>query len=141
MRQLLETGRMHNRVRMIVASFLCKDLLIHWQPGARHFLEYLRDADVASNNMNWQWVAGIGPGSSAYYRVFNPVRQGLRFDPDGDYVRRFVPELRACPGASVHEPWQHPQGYADGYPQRIVDHDEARTRYLDSQRALRGQWN
>ena len=93
MRQLAETGWMHNRVRMITASFLCKDLHVWWPEGARHFLDHLVDGDVASNNHGWQWVAGTGTDASPYFRVFNPVTQGKKFDPDGDYVRRWVPEL------------------------------------------------
>ncbi len=98
MRQLLATGWMHNRVRMVTASFLVKDLHQWWVHGARHFLAHLRDADVASNSHGWQWVAGTGTDAAPYFRVFNPVTQGRRFDPDGDYVRRWVPELRHLPG-------------------------------------------
>ena len=97
MRQLAETGWMHNRVRMITASFLCKDLHVWWPEGARHFLDHLIDGDVASNNHGWQWVAGTGTDASPYFRVFNPVTQGKKFDPDGDYVRRWVPELAHSP--------------------------------------------
>ena len=96
---------MHNRLRMITASFLTKDLHVWWPVGARHFLEHLVDGDIASNNHGWQWVAGTGTDASPYFRVFNPVTQGLRFDPDGDYVRRWVPELAHLPGAAAHEPW------------------------------------
>ena len=99
MRQLLAQGWMHNRVRMITASFLTKDLHVWWPVGARHFLEHLVDGDIASNNHGWQWVAGTGTDASPYFRVFNPVTQGLRFDPDGDYVRRWVPELAHLAGA------------------------------------------
>ena len=98
MRQLLAQGWMHNRVRMITASFLTKDLHVWWPVGARHFLEHLVDGDIASNNHGWQWVAGTGTDASPYFRVFNPVTQGLRFDPDGAYVRRWVPELAHLPG-------------------------------------------
>ena len=121
MRQLLAQGWMHNRVRMIVASFLVKDLHIEWQHGARHFMRHLVDADLASNQHGWQWTAGTGTDASPYYRIFNPITQGRRFDPDGDYVRRWVPELRDLPGASVHEPWQSATPPA-GYPGPIVDH-------------------
>jgi deoxyribodipyrimidine photo-lyase len=130
MRQLLSDGWMHNRTRMITASFLTKDLHVWWGVGARHFLDHLVDGDIASNNHGWQWVAGTGTDASPYYRVFNPVTQGLRFDPDGDYVRRWVPELAHLAGASVHEPWDDPQGYSRGYPKRIVDHAAERLEAL-----------
>jgi deoxyribodipyrimidine photo-lyase len=122
MRQLREQGWVHNRVRMVVASFLVKDLHLPWQAGAREFMHWLRDADLASNAHGWQWTAGCGTDASPFYRVFNPVLQGLKFDPEGDYVRRYVPELRHLPGPSAHEPWKAPDGYADGYPERVVDH-------------------
>jgi deoxyribodipyrimidine photo-lyase len=130
MRQLLAEGWMHNRVRMITASFLTKDLHVWWPVGARHFLEHLVDGDIASNNHGWQWVAGTGTDASPYFRVFNPVAQGLRFDPDGAYVRRWVPELAHLPGAAAHEPWESVGGYAHGYPERIVDHAEERLEAL-----------
>ncbi len=98
MRQLLAEGWMHNRVRMVTASFLVKDLHLPWQRGARWFMRHLRDGDLASNQQGWQWVAGSGTDAAPYFRVFNPVTQGLRFDPDGDYVRRYVPELRSPAG-------------------------------------------
>ncbi|GGU17582.1 cryptochrome/photolyase family protein [Nocardioides albus] len=126
MRQLLAEGWMHNRVRMVVASFLVKDLHMWWPVGARHFLDHLLDGDIASNSHGWQWVTGTGTDAAPYFRVFNPVVQGLRFDPEGDYVRRWVPELRHLPGAAAHEPWLHPDGSANGYPGRIVDHAEER---------------
>ena len=131
MRQLLAEGWMHNRVRMITASFLTKDLHVWWPVGARHFLDHLADGDVASNNHGWQWVAGTGTDASPYFRVFNPVTQGQKFDPDGDYVRRWVPELRHLPGTAAHQPWEHDDGYAHGYPRRIVDHAEERREALD----------
>jgi deoxyribodipyrimidine photo-lyase len=121
MRQLLGEGWMHNRVRMIVASFLVKDLHIEWQHGARHFMRHLVDGDLASNQHGWQWTAGTGTDPAPYVRIFNPVGQGQKFDPDGDYVRRWVPELRGVPGRAVHEPWTLPDPPA-GYPERIVDH-------------------
>lgn len=130
MRQLLAEGWMHNRVRMITASFLTKDLHVYWTVGAQHFLDHLVDGDVASNNHGWQWVAGTGTDASPYFRVFNPVTQGRRFDPDGEYVRRWVPELRHLSGAAAHEPWKHEDGYAQGYPEPIVDHDEERKETL-----------
>ena len=130
MRQLLAEGWVHNRARMIVASFLVKDLHIAWQLGARHFMHWLRDGDLASNNHGWQWVAGTGTDAAPFFRIFNPVTQGLKFDPDGDYVRRYVPELRHLPGGAAHEPWKHPQGYGQGYPERIVDHAAERAEAL-----------
>jgi deoxyribodipyrimidine photo-lyase len=135
MRQLQAEGWVHNRVRMIVASFLIKDLHVEWQHGARWFMRWLRDADLASNQHGWQWVAGSGTDAAPYFRVFNPISQGLKFDPDGGYVRRYVPELRGLTGAAVHEPWKHPDGYAAGYPQPVVDHAverlEALARYQE----------
>ncbi|HEX2892640.1 MAG TPA: deoxyribodipyrimidine photo-lyase [Marmoricola sp.] len=130
MRQLLHEGWMHNRVRMITASFLTKDLHAWWPAGARHFLDHLVDGDLASNNHGWQWVAGTGTDAAPYFRVFNPVSQGKKFDPDGAYVRRWVPELAHLPGAAAHEPWRHPDGYDHGYPARIVDHAEERLEAL-----------
>ena len=137
MRQLLAVGWMHNRLRMITASFLTKDLHVWWPVGARHFLDHLVDGDLASNNHGWQWVAGTGTDAAPYFRVFNPVTQAKRFDPDGAYVRRWVPELAHLPSAAVHEPWDHPDGYAHGYPQRIVDHAEERREALRRYEAAR----
>ncbi|MGW6693899.1 cryptochrome/photolyase family protein [Rhodococcus sp. NPDC054953] len=119
MRQLLAQGWMHNRVRMIVASFLTKDLHLPWWWGARHFMAHLVDGDLASNQHGWQWAAGCGTDAAPYFRVFNPTAQGEKFDPDGDYVRRWVPELRAVPGRRVH---RLPDGHPIGYPDPIVDH-------------------
>lgn len=138
MRQLLAEGWMHNRVRMITASFLTKDLHVWWPVGARHFLDHLCDGDLASNNHGWQWVAGTGTDASPYFRVFNPVTQGEKFDPSGDYVRRWVPELRHLSGKAAHQPWNHDDGYAHGYPERIVDHAEERQEALDRYAAVRG---
>ncbi len=139
MRQLLAEGWMHNRVRMVVASFLVKDLHLAWPRGARHFMRWLRDGDLASNQHGWQWVAGTGTDAAPYFRVFNPVSQGRRFDPDGDYVRRYVPELVELAGPAVHEPWKTPGGAPHGYPERIVDHglerQEALARYDRARRA------
>lgn len=135
MRQLRSEGWMHNRVRMVTASFLVKDLHVWWPLGARHFLDHLLDADIASNSHGWQWVAGTGTDAAPYFRIFNPVRQGLRFDPHGDYVRRWIPELRHLRGAAAHEPWKHTDGQTEGYPDRIVDHDEER---LDALARLAG---
>ncbi|KJK10109.1 deoxyribodipyrimidine photolyase [Terrabacter sp. 28] len=138
MRQLLEEGWMHNRVRMITASFLTKDLHVWWPVGAQHFLDHLIDGDIASNNHGWQWVAGTGTDASPYFRVFNPVTQGRKFDPDGEYVRRWVPELRHLSGAAAHEPWKHENGYDDEYPERIVDHDDERKETLARYERARG---
>lgn len=130
MRQLLATGWMHNRVRMITASFLTKDLHIWWPHGARHFLDHLIDGDLASNTHGWQWVAGTGTDAAPYFRVFNPVSQGERFDPDGDYVRRWVAELAQLAGPAAHRPWDAPDGYVRGYPRPIVDHAAERVEAL-----------
>ncbi len=130
MRQLLAQGWMHNRLRMVTASFLVKDLHVEWQHGARHFMSLLCDGDLASNNHGWQWVAGSGTDAAPYFRVFNPVTQGEKFDPTGDYVRQFVPELRHLAGKAVHTPWDHPDGYSAGYPVRIVDHAVERVEAL-----------
>ncbi len=129
-RQLLATGQMPNRVRMISASFLTKDLHLWWRHGAEHFARQLLDADEASNTQNWQWVAGTGTDAAPYFRIFNPTSQGERFDPLGAYVRRWVPELSHLRGAAVHQPWSATAGYSQGYPRRIVDHAAARTESL-----------
>jgi deoxyribodipyrimidine photo-lyase len=121
MRQLLGEGWIHNRVRMIVASFLVKDLHVEWQHGARHFMRHLVDADLAANQHGWQWTAGTGTDAAPYYRVFNPITQGRKFDPDGEYVRRWIPELREIAGPAVHEPWTLADPPAK-YPEPIVDH-------------------
>jgi len=130
MRQLKAEGWMHNRTRMIVASFLVKDLHIEWQHGAAHFMDYLIDNDVASNAHGWQWTAGCGTDASPYYRVFNPVEQGKRFDEAGDYIRKFVPELAHLQSPDIHEPWSVLDGYAFGYCERIVDHAKERLESL-----------
>ncbi|TCO22201.1 deoxyribodipyrimidine photo-lyase [Kribbella steppae] len=135
MRQLAESGFLHNRVRMVVASFLVKDLHVHWRLGARWFMRSLRDGDLASNSLNWQWVAGCGADAAPYFRIFNPIGQGLKFDPDGEYVRRWIPELRHLDGKAAHEPLKH--GGADGYPAPIVDHAEARREALRRYDAIR----
>jgi len=139
MRQLCATGWMHNRVRMIAASFLVKDLLLPWQQGARWFWDTLVDADLANNTLGWQWTAGCGADATPYFRVFNPAVQGERFDPHGDYVRRWVPELGAVPARWIHRPWLAPDevlkraGVELGrdYPMPMVDHAEARRRALE----------
>jgi len=138
MRQLAASGWMHNRARMIAASFLAKDLLVDWRRGEAHFMVHLVDGDVAANNGGWQWTAGTGTDAAPYFRVFNPVAQGRRFDPEGAYVRGWVPELASVPDAYVHEPWTMPPdvqaaaGCVIGrdYPAPLVDHAEARRRAL-----------
>jgi len=140
MRQLLATGWMHNRVRMIVASFLTKDLHAWWPSGARFFLDHLIDGDLASNNHGWQWVAGTGTDAAPYFRVFNPVTQGQRFDPAGEYVRRWVPELAHLAGKAAHEPWRHDDGHTHGYPRPLVDHAEERREALDRYQAARADF-
>ncbi|WP_186115980.1 cryptochrome/photolyase family protein [Burkholderia gladioli] len=138
MRELWTTGWMHNRVRMVVASFLIKHLLIDWRAGERWFWDTLVDADIANNSANWQWVAGCGADAAPYFRIFNPVTQGRKFDPEGDYVRRWVPELARLPADAIHEPWRakpivlEAAGVVLGqtYPEPIVDHDAARQRAL-----------
>ena len=137
MRQLQGEAWVHNRVRMIVASFLVKDLHIDWIRGARWFMQNLVDGDLASNNHNWQWVAGTGTDPAPYFRIFNPVAQGKKHDPDGDYVRRWVPELAGVAGAAVHEPWKLPGGVPGGYPQRIVDHATEQAEALARYSALK----
>jgi deoxyribodipyrimidine photo-lyase len=130
MRQLLSEGWMHNRLRMVTASFLIKDLHLPWQLGARWFLRHLVDADVANNQLGWQWVAGCGTDAAPYFRIFNPVTQGRRFDPDGDYIRRHVPEL-----ADVADPHE-PGVLAPDYPSPIVDHRVERDVALSRFQAL-----
>lgn len=136
MRQLLAEGWMHNRVRMVVASFLVKDLHLPWWRGARHFMRHLVDGDLASNQLNWQWVAGCGTDAAPYFRVFNPSTQATKFDPDGDYVRAYVPELRAVSGKRVHEPWRLPDGPPNDYPLPIVEHATERKVALDRYAAI-----
>ena len=131
MRQLLVEGWMHNRTRMVVASFLVKDLHLEWQLGERFFAEHLVDYDVASNAHGWQWTAGTGTDASPYYRVFNPIEQGRRFDENGDYIRKYVPELAHLSGAEIHEPWLFLDGYSHDYPERIVDHAVERIESLE----------
>lgn len=145
LRQLWASGWMHNRVRMVVASFLAKHLLIDWREGEAWFWDCLVDADHASNAGNWQWVAGSGADASPYFRIFNPVAQGEKFDPKGAYVRRWVPELARLPDKHIHAPWTAPAEVlaragvklGDTYPKPIVDHDMARNRALEAYKALR----
>jgi deoxyribodipyrimidine photo-lyase len=134
MRQLVATGWMPNRARMVVASFLTKDLLIDWRWGERFFMQHLVDGDPAANNGGWQWTAGTGTDAAPYFRIFNPVTQGKEFDPDGAYVRTWVPELKRIPDRFIHKPWKMPldeqraAGCVVGrdYPPPIVDHGQAR---------------
>ena len=128
MRQLRAEGWMHNRVRMIVASFLVKDLHIEWQHGARHFMRWLVDADLASNQHGWQWTAGCGTDAAPYFRVFNPIDQGKKFDPDGDYIRRYVPELRDVPAPAIHEPRDPIVDHADERKEALARYDRVRKR-------------
>ena len=138
MRQLWQTGWMHNRVRMIVASFLIKDLLIDWREGQAWFWDTLVDADLAQNAGNWQWVAGSGADAAPYFRIFNPTTQSVKFDPDGAYIRRFVPELVKLPDKYIHQPETAPSEIlaaagvrlGTNYPKPIVDHAKARERAL-----------
>jgi deoxyribodipyrimidine photo-lyase len=145
MRQLWQTGWIHNRVRMIVASFLAKHLMIPWQAGEAWFWDTLVDADLAQNAASWQWVAGCGADAAPYFRVFNPVLQGRKFDPDGAYVRRYVPELAALPDSAIHAPWEAPALVLAGagvrlgatYPRPVVDLVAGRERALAAFAGLR----
>ena len=145
MRQLWQTGWMHNRVRMIVASFLVKNLRAHWLHGARWFWDTLVDADLPANSMGWQWSAGCGADAAPYFRIFNPVTQGERFDKQGDYVRQWVPELAALPNKYLHQPWKLPDDAAseagfslgEDYPAPIVDLGESRKAALAAFQALK----
>ena len=145
MRQLLDIGWMHNRARMIVASFLVKDLLINWQLGEKWFLQHLVDGDLASNNGGWQWSAGVGTDSAPYFRIFNPIIQSKKFDPLGHYIRKYVPELRRVPEKYIHEPWDMPKDIqiacgciiGKDYPARIVDHNNIKNRTILAYKAAR----
>lgn len=139
MRELWTTGWMHNRVRMIVASFLVKDLFLPWQEGAKWFWDTLVDADLAANTLGWQWTAGCGADAAPYFRIFNPISQGQKFDPNGDYVRKWIPELKNLSNEYVHAPWTRPAGGVAGYPAPIVDHGVARDRALAAYSALRAE--
>lgn len=146
MNQLWEEGYLHNRARMIVASFLTKNLRIHWQWGARWFWDTLVDADLADNTMGWQWVAGCGADSAPYFRIFNPLSQSHRFDAEGDYVRRYIPALEKVPTSAVHAPWESEGDCKSSglvldrdYPKPIVDHKETRQIALDCYGAMRGK--
>jgi len=138
MRELWRTGYMHNRVRMIVGSFLVKNLMIDWRHGEAWFRDTLLDADLANNSASWQWVAGCGADAAPYFRIFNPVTQGRKFDPDGVYVRQYVPEIAGLPDRFLHKPWEAPSevleqaGVSLGkdYPKPLVDLRESRERAL-----------
>lgn len=140
MRQLWKTGYMHNRVRMVVGSFLVKNLLLHWQHGARWFWDCLLDADLASNSASWQWVAGCGADAAPYFRIFNPVTQGEKFDSDGDYIRQYIPELSNIPNKYIHTPWelsteellQYGVVLGETYPAPIVDLKHSRNAALEA---------
>lgn len=139
MRQLVQTGWMHNRLRMIVGSFLVKDLMIPWQEGAKWFWEKLVDADAANNTLGWQWVAGCGADAAPYFRIFNPITQGEKFDPEGDFIKTWVPELKALPKAWIHKPWKAPTELLKNihYSSPIVNHDDARKYALQVFKNLR----
>ena len=140
MRCLKATGWMHNRLRMIVSMFLTKDLLISWQRGERHFMRELVDGDLAANNGGWQWSAGTGTDAAPYFRIFNPVSQGEKFDPEGTFVRQWVPELREVPADGIHRPWENPLLLGrSGYPAPIVDHARQRERCLAMFKAVLGR--
>lgn len=138
MRQLWRTGWMHNRLRMVVASFLTKDALVHWQEGARWFWDTLVDGDLGNNTMGWQWSAGCGADAQPFFRIFNPVSQGEQHDPDGTFVREWVPELAGLPDKYIHHPWDAPADVLEAagvtlgetYPEPLVDHTEARRKAL-----------
>jgi deoxyribodipyrimidine photo-lyase len=140
MRELWQTGYMHNRVRMIVGSFLVKNLLLDWRKGERWFWDCLIDADLASNSASWQWVAGSGADAAPYFRIFNPVTQGNRFDPDGDYIRKYVPELDNLPNKFISSPWEAPMEVLESsnvilgvnYPYPIVNLKESREKALSA---------
>ena len=145
MRELWKTGYMHNRPRMIVSSFLVKNLLIHWRRGEEWFWDCLFDADAASNSASWQWVAGTGTDSTPYFRIFNPVTQGQKFDPTGEYIRTYVPELKNLPIKFLFSPWECPSEIltnlnfklGQDYPHPIVDLKESRQRALSTYEQLR----
>lgn len=145
MRELWQTGWMHNRVRMVVASFLVKDLMIHWKEGALWFWDTLVDADLPSNSLNWQWVAGSGPDASPFFRIFNPLLQGEKFDPEGLYIRKYVPELAKLSKKWIHNPWEAPKEELEkagvvlgqNYPLPVVDHEEQRNKALAAYKKIR----
>lgn len=145
MRELRATGFMHNRVRMITASFLIKDLLVDWRLGEKYFRRQLIDGDIAQNVGNWQWIAGTGFDAAPYFRVFNPVLQSKKFDPDGEYIRAWVPEIGSLQNDQIHSPWTmskkelliHGVSLGTTYPLPLVDHAEARNRSLKAYKKVR----
>jgi len=145
MRELMTTGWMHNRVRMVTASFLVKHLMVHWLEGSRWFWDRLVDADLASNTMGWQWVTGCGADAAPWFRIFNPITQGRKFDAQGEYIRRWIPELAALPDRFLHAPWTAPESVrrearvdiGQNYPAPVVDHAFARERALDAYQSIK----
>ena len=135
MRELRQTGYMHNRVRMIVGSFLVKNMLLHWHHGKDWFWDRLFDADLASNSASWQWVAGCGADSMPYFRIFNPITQGRKFDPQGIYIRRHIPELAKIPAEHIHTPWEAET--KTNYPTPMLDLASTRKRALKALEATR----
>jgi len=137
---------MHNRVRMVAASFLIKHLMIDWREGERWFWDTLFDADPANNTASWQWVAGSGADAAPYFRIFNPFGQGEKFDPNGDYVRQWVPELKRMPNKFIHQPWEAPElvlmeagvKLGGNYPKPLVDHKQARETALAAYQEMTG---
>lgn len=140
MRQLYQTGYMHNRLRMLVGSFLVKNMLVHWHKGEEWFWDCLFDADLASNSASWQWIAGCGADAAPYFRIFNPILQSKKFDADGDFIRKYVPELKDLKGDDIHAPWEAPEGVLKAagvelgvtYPRPMMDHRDARDRAMDA---------
>ncbi len=147
MRELWQTGYMHNRVRMVVGSFLVKNLRLHWHHGEHWFRDTLLDADLASNSASWQWIAGCGADAAPYFRIFNPVTQGQKFDPDGQYIRRYIPEISALPDKYLFSPWETPRSILKSfgielgvtYPYPVVDLKQSRLAALEAFRSLK-QW-
>ena len=144
MRQLWKTGYMHNRVRMVTGSYLVKNLMLDWRQGEKWFWDTLVDADLANNSASWQWIAGCGADAAPYFRIFNPILQGEKFDPDGVYVRKYVPELKNLSSKYIHKPWEAPPEIlseadvrlGDNYPKPMVDLKESRDRALEAFKAL-----
>ena len=140
MRELYQTGYMHNRLRMVVGSFLVKNLLLHWHHGERWFWDCLVDADLANNSAGWQWIAGSGADAAPYFRIFNPVMQGQKFDPDGKYTKKYIPELKDMPNKYLYNPWEAPKEIlesanvrlGDNYPLPIVEIGTSRQKALEA---------
>ena len=139
MRCLNQTGWMHNRLRMIVAMFLTKDLMLHWQKGERYFMQQLSDGDMAANNGGWQWSSGTGTDAAPYFRIFNPTTQGQKFDPEGVFIRQWVPELVSLDNEMIHEPWETPLIASRlKYTRKVVLHEEQRPKCLAMYAAVKG---